>query len=59
MFKVIHGDFFKRYLGDDIWNRVIDRMKEIDPNVGAVINDYQLLSGDFGQEWLQKTYIKN
>ena len=55
MFKVIHGDFFKRYLGDDIWNRVIDRMKEIDPNVGAVINDYQLLSGDFGQEWLQKT----
>ena len=49
--EVIHGDFFKRYLGDDIWNRVIDRMREIDPDVGIVFNDYQLLTDDYGQEW--------
>ena len=48
---MIHGDFFKRYLGDDIWNRVIDRMREIDPDVEIVFNDYQLLTDDYGQEW--------
>ena len=48
--EVIHGDFFKRFLGDDIWNRVIDRIKEIDSDLGIIFNDYQLLTADKGQE---------
>ena len=46
----MHGDFYKRNLGDQIWDDVIDRMKFIDPSVKIFFNDYQLLTSDYGQE---------
>ena len=48
-----HGNFFKRHLGEDIWDKVIDRMKSIDPNVKIVFNEYQIESGDAGQCFLE------
>ena len=55
--EVIHGDFFKNYFGENIWDRVIDKILEIDPNVGIVFNDYQLLSSDWHTCFLD--HIKN
>ena len=51
--EVMHGDFYKRNLGDQIWDDVIDRMKFIDPSVKIFFNDYQLLTSDYGQENLR------
>ena len=36
----------------DIWERAIDRIKELDPNTKIVFNDYQLLSGDYSMCFL-------
>ena len=49
----MHGDFYKRNLGDQIWDDVIDRMKFIDPSIKIFFNDYQLLTSDYGQENLK------
>ena len=51
--EVMHGDFYKRNLGDQIWDDVIDRMKFIDPSVKIFFNDHQLLTSDYGQENLK------
>ena len=54
--EVVHGSFFKDHYGDDIWDRVIDLMKEIDPDVKIVFNDYHLIAGDYHKCFLN--YIK-
>ena len=51
--EAFHGDLYVRYFGDDIWETMIDRAREIDPDMEIAFNDYELVSGEMSVCWIE------
>ena len=53
--EVLHGNFFRRNFGKDFWNKIIRRIRNINPNVDLAFNDYEILSSNFAKCYI--TYL--
>ena len=42
--EMLHGDFFKRRLGDEVRSYMFERARELDPNAKLFVNDYNVIS---------------
>ena len=51
--EIIHGDDFVRMFGFDFWDRVLARIRQLDPAAGLAYNDFELLSNGKGKCFLE------
>ena len=45
----LHGNFFRKHFGDEIWSDMFERVKAVDPKVKITINDYNIVRADKGR----------
>ena len=53
--EVLHGNFFRRNFGKSFWNKIIKRIRNINPDVDLAFNDYEILSSNFAKCYI--TYL--
>ena len=53
--EVLHGNFFRRNFGKSFWNKILRRIRDINPNVDLAFNDYEILSSNFAKCYI--TYL--
>ena len=53
--EVLHGNFFRRNFGKSFWNKILQRIRNINPNVDLAFNDYEILSSNFAKCYI--TYL--
>lgn len=52
--EMLHGDFFRRRLGEDIVKTMFERCHAADPNAVLYVNDYNILNGRRLDDYVQQ-----